>query len=254
MPATKVALGWGVQGAMNGFSSTIRYVGEAHWPAVRGDEPPRGSTITIVPPSGMAAGDFVVVVAHVELNYEWSVGVTGGQTWSITQAWNAGETAVISCRFTGSWSADPTFTHDGYMNPASIASMYVFRGVHPSSPWSSGPTVTNNDNGQYTEHIPLDGTGDWTTAHSGALAIGGICTKDQMSTVTVDSGFRAANGSGDIYWTAYSEPTMVIFTSGFTMAFAVKPIGSPSILSANMTFENPTFSGLQFRGSLRPAA
>ena len=94
------------------------------------------TTITITPPASMVAGDLVVVYGQQRGNTAWTVGLTGGQSW--TNVGNSTATANVSmntfwCRFNGTWSVDPRFDNSG--GTCTSAVMLVFRPATSTNDW-----------------------------------------------------------------------------------------------------------------------
>lgn len=75
---------------------------------------PDNTTQTLVPPTGMLAGDLVVVCGQVSNATTGNITVAnaGGQTWTgpYEQAGNDQNLCIYWCAFNGTWSANPTFT------------------------------------------------------------------------------------------------------------------------------------------------
>jgi hypothetical protein len=84
--------------------------------------------ITLTPPSAMQAGDLVYVAVMQRGTATFSVGVTGGQSWSSNTRQNV--SAALSHQtfytvFDGSWTANPRFDFSAGTNTSAI--MLVFR-------------------------------------------------------------------------------------------------------------------------------
>ena len=93
-------------------------------------------TLTIPPPASMLAGDLVAVICQSRVSSTWSVGVTGGQTWTSETAFSATLCfcRIFWCRFNGTWGANPRF--DCTSATCTTAVMHVFRPVAPSWVWT----------------------------------------------------------------------------------------------------------------------
>lgn len=96
------------------------------------------TTITLTPyrKSFMKNGDLVVVFCQSRASTTWSVGVTGGQTWTSETAFAATTNVngrVFWCTFNGTWSADPRF--DSTSGTCTSAVMHVFRPGVTGSTW-----------------------------------------------------------------------------------------------------------------------
>lgn len=103
------------------------------------------STVTVIPPLNMVAGDLVIVYVHYRNNAGTLTNtINGGQTWTAEDQQNSGNQRIriFWCRFNGTWSADPVFSRSGGTNQSLTAVMYVFRPTNASSTWEKhlGPT------------------------------------------------------------------------------------------------------------------
>jgi trimeric autotransporter adhesin len=142
--------------------SAQTFVAVSSTPADNGSQ--AGTTATVAPPAGMAAGDLVVIYAH----YRSSAGSAslsmfnqGGQTWfnETTDKGNTQTFDVFWCRFNGTWAANPSVSSSGSL--ALTAVMYVFRptvatrfwGIHVAATNSSSNATTNSITG-YATTVP----------------------------------------------------------------------------------------------------
>jgi len=94
------------------------------------------ATITITPPASMLQGDLVVVFLQNRAFANFSVGVTGGQTWNfISREPGSAETiGTYWATFNGTWSANPRFDFSATTNTS--AYMLVFRANSTASTWT----------------------------------------------------------------------------------------------------------------------
>ncbi len=103
------------------------------------------TTITITPPASMLAGDLVVVYLQQRGTATFSVGVTGGQTWtSIGRNVGTANVAMDTywARFDGTWDANPRFDFSAGTNTS--AQMLVFRPVTSTNVWETEQIQTAN--------------------------------------------------------------------------------------------------------------
>lgn len=103
------------------------------------------TTITLTPPTLMADGDLVIVSLQQRGTATFSVGVTGGQTW--TPIGRDAVTANVAietywARFNGTWAANPRF--DFSAGTCTSAVMLVFRSDVPANQWGTESIVTTN--------------------------------------------------------------------------------------------------------------
>lgn len=96
------------------------------------------SPTAIVPPGSMLAGDLVVVACHNRLTNDMhAVSNAGGQSWTklTTKSDSSGlltTTTWFWCRFNGTWTANPSFSHGGTCN---TCMMVVFRPTTTGHTW-----------------------------------------------------------------------------------------------------------------------
>ena len=96
------------------------------------------TTITITPPASMVSGDLVVVYCQQRGSTAWTVGLSGGQTW--TEIGNNTSTTNVSvntfwCTYNGTWSVNPRFDNSG--GTCTSAVMLVFRPVNNTNVWAT---------------------------------------------------------------------------------------------------------------------
>jgi len=83
--------------------------------------------ITITPPTSMLSGDLVLAYCRQRGTGVWSVGVTGGQTWTTYDTPDSTNISVQTfyCVFNGTWSVNPRF--DSSAATHTSCQMLVFR-------------------------------------------------------------------------------------------------------------------------------
>lgn len=103
------------------------------------------TTITLTPPASMLAGDLVVVYLQQRGTATFTVGVTGGQTWTSVGR-NIGTTNVAFdsfwATFNGTWAANPRF--DFSAGTCTSAVMIVFRPNDSANVWATEQIATTN--------------------------------------------------------------------------------------------------------------
>lgn len=109
------------------------YYNSATSPADNGTS--TATQITITPPSGMQAGDFVIVTQHQRGSATFSIGVDGGQSWTThTRVTNTNQAIQQHwCVFDGTWDANPRFDFSAGTN--TNVQMHVFRSVDGNDGW-----------------------------------------------------------------------------------------------------------------------
>lgn len=103
------------------------------------------TTITLTPPASMLAGDLVVVYLHQRGTATFSVGITGGQTWTpIGRDIGTANVAMETywARFNGTWAANPRF--DFSAATCTSAVMLVFRPDVATNNWATELIQTVN--------------------------------------------------------------------------------------------------------------
>lgn len=103
------------------------------------------TTITLTPPASMVTGDLVVVTLTQRGTATFSVGVTGGQTWTSIGR-DVGTTNVALetywARYNGTWAANPRFDFSAGTNTTAV--MIVFRPDDNTKVWATEQIATNN--------------------------------------------------------------------------------------------------------------
>lgn len=106
------------------------------------------ATLTITPPTTLRQGDLVIVSCQSRNSTTWSIGVTGGQTWTSETAYDRAATdcfcRVFWCVFNGTWSANPRF--DSTSSTCTTAFMNVFRGRTTNEIWIEDVAQADVDN------------------------------------------------------------------------------------------------------------
>ena len=95
------------------------------------------TTITLTPPSSMLSGDLVIVYLQQRGTATFSVGVTGGQTWTAIGR-NVGTANVANdtywATYNGTWGANPRFDFSAGTNTTAV--MLVFRPDTATNVWA----------------------------------------------------------------------------------------------------------------------
>ena len=115
----------------------VTYFGSASVPADGAAAVNATTTLTITPPGSMTTGDLVVVSCVSGASATWSVGLTGGQTWTSETAYQATTfpfCRIFWCRYNGTWSVNPRF--DSTVGTNTSAIMHVFRPPATTYVWA----------------------------------------------------------------------------------------------------------------------
>lgn len=114
-------------------ASNISVVGSASSPADNGTL--AGPLQAITPPTGLVAGDLVVIIAGYRGNTTLSMSATGGQTWtSLTQAANGttNVSRIFYAVYNGTWTTNPSVRVTSGTLALTVV-MHVFRNVDPTT-------------------------------------------------------------------------------------------------------------------------
>ena len=103
------------------------------------------TTITLTPPASMVTNDLVVVTLTQRGTATFSVGITGGQTWTpigrnVATANVALETYWAT--YNGTWAANPRFDFSAGTNTTAV--MIVFRPDDNTKVWDTEQIATTN--------------------------------------------------------------------------------------------------------------
>jgi hypothetical protein len=111
------------------------------------------ATITITPPASMLQGDLVVVYLQNRAFANFSVGVTGGQTWNFIERSPGGSQTIGTywARYNGTWAANPRF--DFSQTTSTSARMLVFRANSTASNWSLEQFASVGDTTNLTKTV-----------------------------------------------------------------------------------------------------
>lgn len=152
----------------------ITYFGQAAVPADGAAATNATTTITITPPGSMQTGDLVVVYLQQRGTATFSVGLTGGQSWTSIGR-DVGTTNVAMetywCRFNGTWSVNPRFDFSAGTNTTAV--MLVFRPTLSANTWNTELITTTNAAAAAT--ITVTGT---TPTHNSNVTIASWMTAD----------------------------------------------------------------------------
>jgi hypothetical protein len=132
------------------------------------------TTITLTPPAAMADGDLVIVYLQQRTTATFSVGITGGQTWTpIGRDIGTSNVAMETywARFNGTWAANPRFDFSAGTNTTAV--MLVFRSDVPTNQWNTESIVTTNAAAAAT--ITITGL---TPTNSDSITVGSWMTAD----------------------------------------------------------------------------
>jgi hypothetical protein len=144
----------------------ITFFGVSNIPADNGSN--NTTALTITPPASMVAGDLVVVYCTQRGNGVWSVGLTGGQTWTSNDVANSTNISlhVFYTVYNGTWDVNPRFNSSAGTNTS--AQMLVFR---PSGGF------------KFVTPLVLEATGAATAA---TITVGSL-NHTELSTVSIAS-------------------------------------------------------------------
>ena len=174
----------------------ISYIAEQKLPATD-DQNNTSATATLdKDASGWATavnGDFVIVALHWKVTGTTvSVTTTGGQTWTEHEdsVRNGLNSAMYTCVFNGTWTADPVFTNTGAASPVNMWAV-LLRGTNGAL--DTAVVYTS----QAASTTFVEATFDPPTDNSWAFVGAGSADNN---TWTVDNSFVAPSGSGNVYW------------------------------------------------------
>ncbi len=160
-------------------SSGITIGNTASTPVNTGDSNSASPT-AITPPSGMASGDLVVVVCHNRITADThAVSEAGGQSWTklTTKSDSAGNLTTVTwfwCRFNGTWSADPSFSHGGTNNTCIMATFHPSVGTNT---WAMDVAEVTAQFAAPSTPFDVTCTGI-TTITDGAVAVASFSSRD----------------------------------------------------------------------------
>lgn len=154
-----------------------------------------GSIRSVTPCGGMAANDYVVVIASIAASTAQTISnsTTGGQTWtSETEIDNSGptlHTRVFHTRYNGSWAANPAFTVSPGDSNSFTLQMFVFRGVDTTTALDVAVTGAAFS----APGTPFDVTiNEITTATNNALVLAIWVSRDDVSWALQTGGWTAS--------------------------------------------------------------
>lgn len=144
--------------AIHEAKAAITYIASSSQPVDNGsvDGVP---TPSITPPSGMQAGDLVILVAQGRGAYSLAISATGGQTWNTENHFRGTNVSarIFWCRYTGSWSANPSVSGVAN-NVAETLVMFVFRPTKSQNTWAVDVNMASSSfsapGSPYTVTIP----------------------------------------------------------------------------------------------------
>lgn len=133
------------------------------------------STITLTPPtSHFRQGDLVLVLCQSRSAATWSVGVTGGQSWT-EEVFADGLTSLFWCTFNGTWSANPRF--DSTSSTCTTAAMSAYRAPSTDTIWGIDVALVESTFAAPSSPFTVTRAGV-TTNRDNALAFAGFLTLD----------------------------------------------------------------------------
>lgn len=147
------------------------------------------TTITLAPPGGtsppanggMRKGDLCVVICQSRSSATWSVGVTGGQTWTEEVFPISPGMSLFWCTFNGTWTASPRF--DSTSGLCTSAAMNCWRALSTGHVWAIDNPL---DVDSFAATTTPTRTGV-TTTKPNAIVILGAATLDDNSWSTLTS-------------------------------------------------------------------
>lgn len=221
----------------------IAYVTRFSQPATDGAA--EGDSNVTFAPSGISAGDFVLVYLYSRAAINWSIVNGGGQSWSSSANTAANGThRLFWCVFDGTWDANLEFDEGGVGSNTGIriGRLVAFSGVDAADPWDVDPVIASQASS--TTFV----TADYNTATDGAWALvgGGSNDDNQWS---ANNSFVAEPGSGNVYWRSGWSTDASIY-------LARKEIASAGAVGATTLTQtaNGADSGGRWYGALKPAA
>lgn len=177
------------------------------------------TTITLTPPASMVTNDLVVVTLSQRGTATFSVGVTGGQTWTPINR-NTGTANVAMdtywATFNGTWAANPRFDFSAGTNTTAV--MIVFRPDDNTKTWDTEPSSTNSVGAAATITIPgITPTNDpnvtlaaWLTADDNTW---GTLTGTNWSKTGLSAQYRNLAGNDSSMTFAYQTQTVAALTN-----------------------------------------
>ncbi len=177
----------------------ITYIGSASTPTTTDGS--NAASPTVVDPAAvgtMYSGDLVVVVCRNRLTADThAVSATGGQSWTKLTTYSdaTGLLCTVTyfwCRFNGTWSTSPSFSHGGTNNSCL---MLVFRPTAGANTWAKDVTEVAVNFAAPTTPFDVTLTGISTAANS--VAIGSFSSRDD-NTWTVTSGFTLSRSINNL--------------------------------------------------------
>jgi hypothetical protein len=166
----------------------VTFFGSASTPTDGGSN--SASPTVITPPASMLDGDLVIVSSFSRLLSDTlAVSADGGQTWntmSVQSGTGQRTTRWFWCRFNGTWSANPSFSHGGTNNTCIMA---VFRPSTGANTWAVDVTEVHADFAAPLTPFDVTITGI-TTLTDGAVVVAGFASIDQNTWVLQTAGWN----------------------------------------------------------------
>jgi len=177
------------------------------------------TTITLTPPASMLSGDLVVVYVQQRGTATFSIGVTGGQSWTAVGR-NVGTATVAFetyyATFNGTWAANPRF--DLSAGTCTSAIMLVFRPDTATNVWATQLVQTTNAaaaatitvTGTTTTLAPNVTVASWMTADDNTW---GTLTGTNWTKGTLPAQYRNTSGTDQSATFAYQLQTTAAATN-----------------------------------------
>jgi hypothetical protein len=204
-----------------GFANS--YYNSAANPADSASATNTADPTAVTPPTGMTAGDLVVMVGHQRATgATLAVSAAGGQTWnSLTAIGTTNVTArVFWCQYNGTWSTDPSVDFSAATCNSVI--LHVFRPPSTSYTWSVNQTQVELD---FSGTLSPTIAGQTTTGSDPTVTLAGWFTADDNTWGTIsgagwiDAGiaqYRNTSGSDQSATFAYKLQTAAGATGNVT--------------------------------------
>lgn len=180
------------------------------------------ATITVTPPTSMVQGDLVVVFLQNRAFANFSVGVTGGQTWNFVSREPGGAETIGTywATFNGTWSANPRFDFSQTTNTS--AYMLVFRANSTASTWA----IENYSANYQTSNTAKTQTGVTPTGNSNVTVVAflsiddntwGTLTGTNWTQTGIAAQYRNLAGSDTSAAFAYQIQSTAAFTNDVSL-------------------------------------
>lgn len=206
------------------------------------------TTITLTPPASMVTNDLVVVYLTQRGTATFSVGITGGQTWtSIGRDVGTANVALETfwATYNGTWSANPRFDFSAGTNTTAV--MVVFRPDDNSKIWATEQIATTNAAAAATITVtgitpnfaPNVTIASWHTADDNTW---GTLTGTGWSQTSLSAQYRNTSGNDSSTALAYRLQSTAAATNNVSLTQAT--LGNDATTWRCITFyEQEAFTG-----------